>query len=181
MEKLIEQSPAQKYVIKEILNKKNTMNTTQVNINAINETVDGINFNVESESVRLTSSHYKLQSGLWKWTYGDKVEEDTWEMSKEHAKLTAEENIKQIVINKLDNKIIDFWFDVIKKIDKLDKLNLHWTIIGCIKTLKEDWQLIGLEAYDVYGNYYTATSETYISNPEIITKDIKGIENHGKI
>lgn len=94
-------------------------NPTQTNINVINETVDDINFNVENEAIRLTSTHYKQQRGSWSWLYGDEVEKDSWEMAKEHASFTAEENIKQAVINKLDNKIIDFWFDVIRKIKKL--------------------------------------------------------------
>ena len=94
-------------------------NPTKANVNVINETVDDINFNVESEAVRLTSTHYKQQRGNWSWLYGDEVDKDSWEMAKEHASFTAEENIKQAVINKLDNKIIDFWFDVIRKIKKL--------------------------------------------------------------
>lgn len=94
-------------------------NPTQTNINVINETVDDINFNIESEAIRLTSTHYKQQRSNWSWLYGDEVDKDSWEMAKEHASFTAEENIKQAVINKLDNKIIDFWFDVIRKIKKL--------------------------------------------------------------
>lgn len=58
---------------------------------------------------------------------------------------------------------------------------INWEIIGCIEVLKGDWQLIGLEAYDEEGNYYTASCETFISNPEIIKENITDIENHGKI
>lgn len=120
MDKLREQCPSQKEVIEEILTKRNvTINTSQADINATNESVDDINFNVESEAIRLTSTHYKQQRGNWSWLYGDEVDKDSWEMAKEHASFTAEENIKQAVINKLDNKIIDFWFDVIRKIKKL--------------------------------------------------------------
>lgn len=95
------------------------INTVQADINATNESVGDINFNIESEAIRLTSTHYKQQRGNWSWLYGDEVDKDSWEMAKEHASFTAEENIKQAVINKLDNKIIDFWFDVIRKIKKI--------------------------------------------------------------
>ena len=94
-------------------------NPFQPNINAINETIDYINFNVESEAVRLISSHYKLQTGNWNWIYSNQVDKKSWEMAKQHASNTAEENVKQSVVNKLDNKIIDFWFDVIRRIEKL--------------------------------------------------------------
>jgi len=101
----------------------NMLNPLQEQINVINDTIkNGVNFNVESEAIRLTSSHYKLQRGLWSWLYGDEVEKDSWELAKEHAKLTAEENIKQVVINneiKKDDTLMNFWFDVIRKIDKL--------------------------------------------------------------
>lgn len=102
----------------------NMLNPPQEQINVINDTIkNGVNNNVESEAIRLTSSHYKLQRGLWSWLYGDEVEKDTWELAKEHASITAEENIKQIVINSKDNHElndkINFWFDVIRKIDKL--------------------------------------------------------------
>lgn len=122
--KLEEMSPSQDEVIKEILNKKDmNINPLQEQINVINDTIkNGVNFNVESEAIRLTSSHYKLQRGLWSWLYGDEVEKDSWELAKEHAKLTAEENIKQLVINsdiKKDDKLMNFWFDVIRKINKL--------------------------------------------------------------
>lgn len=60
-------------------------------------------------------------------------------------------------------------------------MNLDWEIIDVIEILKEDWQVVGLEAYDEYGNYYTAVCETYISNPEIIKENITDIENHGKV
>ena len=107
------------------LNKKDmNLNPLQEQINIINDTIkNGVNNNVESEAIRLTSSHYKLQRGLWSWLYGDEVEKDSWELAKEHASITAEENIKQIVINSKDNHElndkINFWFDVIRKIDKL--------------------------------------------------------------
>jgi hypothetical protein len=119
--RLQEQLPSH---IKEMLNKKDmNLNPLQEQINVINDTIkNGVNFNIESEAIRLTSSHYKLQRGLWSWQYGDEVEKDSWEMAKEHAKLTAEENIKQVVINsdiKKDDKLMNFWFDVIRKIDKL--------------------------------------------------------------
>ena len=99
--------------------KESMFNPFQPNINAINETIDYINFNVESEAVRLISSHYKLQTGNWNWIYRNQVDKKSWEMAKQHASNTAEENVKQSVINKLDNKIIDFWFDVIRRIEKL--------------------------------------------------------------
>lgn len=111
--KLEEMSPSQHQVIDDMLN------PLKEQINAINKTVDDVNYNVESEAIRLTSSHYKLQRGLWSWKYGDEVEKDSWEMAKQHATNTAEENIKQAVINKLDDNTIDFWFDVIKKIIKI--------------------------------------------------------------
>lgn len=116
---LRDESPSQKDVIEEVLNKKANINTTQANIKVINETVDDVNYNVESEAIRLTSSHYKLQRGLWSWKYGDEVEKDSWEMAKQHASNTAEENVKQAVINELGYNIIDFWFDVIRKIEKI--------------------------------------------------------------
>lgn len=59
-------------------------------------------------------------------------------------------------------------------------MELDWEIIGVVEILKGDWQLIGLEAYDEEGNYYTASCETFISNPEIIEENIVDIENHGK-
>ena len=106
------------------LNKKlEEMSPLQEQINVINNTIkNDVNFNIESEAIRLTSSHYKLQRGLWSWQYGDEVEKDSWELAKEHAKLTAEENIKQVVINsdiKKDDKLMNFWFDVIRKIGEL--------------------------------------------------------------
>jgi len=60
-------------------------------------------------------------------------------------------------------------------------MKLNWEIIGVVEILKGDWQLIGLEAYDEEGNYYTASCETFISNPEIINENIIDIENHGKV
>lgn len=59
-------------------------------------------------------------------------------------------------------------------------MELDWEIIGVVEILKGDWQLIGLEAYDEECNYYTASCETFISNPEIIEENIVDIENHGK-
>ena len=59
-------------------------------------------------------------------------------------------------------------------------MELDWEIIGVVEILKGDWQLIGLESYDEEGNYYTASCETFISNPEIIEENIVDIENHGK-
>jgi len=60
-------------------------------------------------------------------------------------------------------------------------MELDWEIIGVIEILKGDWQLIGLEAYDKKGNYYTASCETFISNPEIIKENIIDIEKHEKL
>ena len=60
-------------------------------------------------------------------------------------------------------------------------MNLDWEIIDVIEILKGDWQVVGLEAYDEDGNYYTASCETFISNPEIIKENITDIENHGKV
>ena len=60
-------------------------------------------------------------------------------------------------------------------------MDLDWEIIGVVEVLKGNWQLISLEAYDDEGNYYTASCETFISNPEIIEENIVDIENHGKV
>lgn len=60
-------------------------------------------------------------------------------------------------------------------------MDLDWEIIDVVEVLKGDWQLIALEAYDDEGNYYTASCETFISNPEIIEENIVDIENHGKV
>lgn len=60
-------------------------------------------------------------------------------------------------------------------------MDLDWEIIDVVEVLKGDWQLIALEAYDDEGNYYTASCETFISNPEIIEENIIDIENHGKV
>ena len=60
-------------------------------------------------------------------------------------------------------------------------MELDWEIIGVVEILKGDWQLIGLEAYDKEGDYYTASCETFISNCEIIEENIVDIENHGKV
>lgn len=94
-------------------------NILQSRIDIIKKYIDSVNIDVKSESIRLVSSHYKLQRGLWDFNYGDKVEKDSWEMAKQHAKLTAEENIKQICINNLDTNLTHFWFNVIKKIDSI--------------------------------------------------------------
>lgn len=59
-------------------------------------------------------------------------------------------------------------------------MELDWEIVEVVEILKGNWQLIGLEAYDEEGNYYTASCETFISNPEIIKENIIDIENHGK-
>ena len=60
-------------------------------------------------------------------------------------------------------------------------MDLDWEIIDVIEILKGDWQVIGLEAYDEKGNYYTSSCETFISNPEIIKENIIDIEKHGKV
>jgi predicted nucleotide-binding protein (sugar kinase/HSP70/actin superfamily) len=60
-------------------------------------------------------------------------------------------------------------------------MELEWEIIDVVEILKGDWQVIGLESYDKDGNYYTASCETFISNPEIIKENITDIENHGKV
>jgi len=60
-------------------------------------------------------------------------------------------------------------------------MELNWEIMGVVDVLKGDWQLIGIQAYDEEGNYYTASCETFISNPIIIKENIVDIENHGKV
>ena len=57
---------------------------------------------------------------------------------------------------------------------------VDWEITDVVEILKGDWQLIDLEAYDKESNYYTASCETFISNPEIIKENIINIEKHGK-
>jgi hypothetical protein len=79
---------------------------------------NGINYDVKSEAIRLCSSHYRLENQNWEWEYGDSFNRKSWELSKENAKLTAEENIRQICVNKYDKKLIDFWISVIKEIDE---------------------------------------------------------------
>ena len=43
-------------------------------------------------------------------------------------------------------------------------MKLDWEIIDVVETLKCDWQVVEIEAYDEEGNHYTASCETYISN-----------------
>ena len=59
-------------------------------------------------------------------------------------------------------------------------MKLDWEIIDVVETLKGDWQVVEVEAYDEEGNHYTASCETYISNPVIITDNIRDIEKNGK-
>lgn len=57
---------------------------------------------------------------------------------------------------------------------------VFWSIIGCIEVLKGDWQLVGLEGYDEDGSYYTASMETFISDPVIIEENIIDVEKFVK-
>jgi hypothetical protein len=77
----------------------------------INEVSD-INYNVDSEVMRLCSAHYRLNMRDFGWKYGDKVDNNVWELSKQNAKLTAIENIRS-------NQNSIFWKKVIEKINEL--------------------------------------------------------------
>jgi len=51
-----------------------------------------------------------------------------------------------------------------------------WDIIDVIENLKGNWAVYGLEGYDRDGNFYSASMESYISNPIIIQENIIDIE-----
>ena len=55
---------------------------------------------------------------------------------------------------------------------------IDWGMIECLEVLKGNWQVVALEGYDEDGNYYTASMETFISNPLIIEENITDIERH---
>lgn len=74
--------------------------------------ISDINYNVDSEAMRLCSAHYRLNIEDFSWKYGDKVDNNVWELSKQNAKLTASENIRS-------NQNIIFWKKVIEKINEL--------------------------------------------------------------